>query len=84
MAQRKTAQFNMRMDPDLKEVAEKAAAADRRSLSSLIEKLLEDYCRISASSSRSAREDGRTEPFEMEDCLGKNRAGKANKSPYRN
>ena len=37
MVQRKTAQFNMRMDPDLKEVAEKAAAADRRSLSSLIE-----------------------------------------------
>ena len=45
MAQRKTTQFNMRMDPELKEVAEKAAAADRRSLSSLIEKLLEDYCR---------------------------------------
>jgi predicted HicB family RNase H-like nuclease len=46
MAQRKTAQFNMRMDPELKELAEKAAAADRRSLSSLIEKLLEDYCRV--------------------------------------
>ena len=44
MAQRKTAQFNMRMDPELKEVAEKAAAADRRSLSSLIEKLL--GCRV--------------------------------------
>jgi hypothetical protein len=41
MAQRKTTQFNMRMDPELKEVAEKAAAADRGSLSSLIEKLLE-------------------------------------------
>ena len=40
MVQRKTTQFNMRMDPELKEVAEKAAAADRRSLSSLIEKLL--------------------------------------------
>jgi predicted HicB family RNase H-like nuclease len=45
MVQRKTTQFNMRMDPELKEVAEKAAAADRRSLASLIEKLLEDYCR---------------------------------------
>ena len=65
MAQRKTAQFNMRMDPELKEVAEKAAAADRRSLSSLIEKLLEDYCRVHASSSRSARQDGMTEKFEI-------------------
>ena len=46
MAQRKTTQFNMRMDPELKEVAEKAAAADRRSLSSLIEKLREEYCRV--------------------------------------
>jgi predicted HicB family RNase H-like nuclease len=45
MVQRKTTQFNMRMDPELKEAAEKAAAADRRSLASLIEKLLEDYCR---------------------------------------
>jgi predicted HicB family RNase H-like nuclease len=45
MVQRKTTQFNMRMDPELKEVAEKAAAADRRSLASLVEKLLEDYCR---------------------------------------
>jgi len=35
----------MRMDPVLKEAAEKAAADDRRSLSSLIEKLLTDYCR---------------------------------------
>ena len=48
MAQRKTAQFNMRMDPELKEVAEKAAAADRRSLSSLIEKLLSDYLKKKA------------------------------------
>ena len=46
MVQRKTTQFNMRMDPELKEVAEKAAAVDRRSLASLIEKLLEDYCRV--------------------------------------
>jgi hypothetical protein len=35
----------MRIDPKLKEAAERAAADDRRSLSSLIEKLLTDYCR---------------------------------------
>jgi hypothetical protein len=45
MVQRKTAQLNMRIDPEIKAAAEKAAAADRRSLSSLIEKLLEDHCR---------------------------------------
>jgi hypothetical protein len=45
MVQRKTAQFSMRIDPELKEAAERAAADDRRSLSSLIEKLLTDYCR---------------------------------------
>ena len=45
MVQRKTAHFSMRIDPELKEAAEKAAADDRRSLSSLIEKLLTDYCR---------------------------------------
>jgi hypothetical protein len=45
MVQRKTAQINMRIDPELKEAAERAAADDRRSLSSLIEKLLTDHCR---------------------------------------
>ena len=45
MVQRRSAQFNMRMDPVLKDAAEQAAADDRRSLSSLIEKLLTDYCR---------------------------------------
>jgi hypothetical protein len=45
MVQRRSAQFNMRMDPVLKAAAETAAADDRRSLSSLIEKLLMDYCR---------------------------------------
>jgi predicted HicB family RNase H-like nuclease len=45
MIQRRSTQFNMRMDPVLKAAAEKAAAADRRSLSSLVEKLLETYCR---------------------------------------
>jgi hypothetical protein len=41
----KTAQVNLRMMPELKEAAEKAAAADHRSLTSLIEKLLSDYLR---------------------------------------
>jgi hypothetical protein len=45
MIQRRSTQFNMRIDPVLKEAAEKAAADDRRSLSSLVEKLLTDYCR---------------------------------------
>lgn len=45
MIQRRSAQLNMRIDPVLKEAAEEAAADDRRSLSSLIEKLLTDYCR---------------------------------------
>ena len=39
----KTAQVNLRLQPSLKEAAEKAAADDRRSLTALIEKLLADY-----------------------------------------
>ena len=45
MVQRKTTQYYMRMDPEVKEAAEKAASDDRRSLASLIEKLLTDYCK---------------------------------------
>ena len=45
MIQRKTAQLNMRIDPEVKAAAELAAAADHRSLSSLVEKLLADYSR---------------------------------------
>lgn len=41
----KTAQVDLWLDPELKEAAEKAAAADRLSLASLIEQLLVDYCR---------------------------------------
>ena len=41
----KTAQVNLRIAPSLKEAAEKAASADQRSLTSLIEKLLADYLR---------------------------------------
>jgi hypothetical protein len=40
---RKTAQVNLRIDPKLKAAAEKAAADDNRSLTSLMEKLLMDY-----------------------------------------
>jgi predicted HicB family RNase H-like nuclease len=45
MIQRKTDHLNMRIDPEVKAAAEEAAIADRRSLSSLVEKLLTDYCR---------------------------------------
>jgi hypothetical protein len=41
----KTAQVNLRMDPKLKTLADKAASDDQRSLTSLIEKLLADYLR---------------------------------------
>lgn len=41
----KTAQVNLRLEPALKEAAERAAADDHRSLTSLIEKLLSDYLR---------------------------------------
>lgn len=41
----KTAALNIYVMPELKEAAEQAAAADQRSLTSLIEKLLTDYCR---------------------------------------
>jgi hypothetical protein len=41
----KTAQINLRMSPALKKAAEEAAAADNRSLTSLIEKLLLDHLR---------------------------------------
>lgn len=41
----KSAQVNLRIDPALKEAAEKAAADDHRSLTSLVEKLLSDHLR---------------------------------------
>jgi hypothetical protein len=41
----KTAQVNLRIEPSLKAAAEKAAAEDQRSLTSLIEKLLTEYLR---------------------------------------
>ena len=41
----KTAQVNLRIEPALKDAAERAAADDHRSLTSLIEKLLTDHLR---------------------------------------
>lgn len=41
----KTATLNLRVAPDLKDAAERAAEADQRSLTSLVEKLLTDHCR---------------------------------------
>lgn len=41
----KTAQVNLRLPPSLKRAAEKAAADDARSLTSLIEILLRDHLR---------------------------------------
>jgi len=41
----KDTQINIRITTALKAAAEKAAAADERSLTSLISKLLSDFCR---------------------------------------
>jgi hypothetical protein len=46
---RKTALVNLRMPPSLKAAAQRAAADDRRSLTSLIEKLLVEYLRSNSS-----------------------------------
>jgi hypothetical protein len=41
----RTVQVNLRMSAGLKTAAERAAQADQRTLTSLIQKLLTDYCR---------------------------------------
>ena len=41
----KTATMTLRVDPEIKMAAEKAAAQDRRSLTSLVEVLLVNHCR---------------------------------------
>jgi len=43
MTETKTSVVQLRIRPSLKEAAEKAAADDQRSLTSLIEKLLTDF-----------------------------------------
>ena len=47
MQRLKTAQVNLRIDPELKKAAERAAADDQRSLTSLVEKLLVDHLKAS-------------------------------------
>ena len=44
-ARLKTAQVNLRLMPELKKAAEKAAADDQRTLTSLVEKLLTEHLR---------------------------------------
>jgi len=65
----KTAQVNLQIEPALKAAAEKAAAADNRSLAELIEKLLADYCKKRAlageASSSRARAKGSPKAAEM-------------------
>lgn len=51
----KNAQVNLRLTPSLKAAAEKAAAADHRSLTSLIEKLLSDHLRDTAAEPKAKR-----------------------------
>jgi hypothetical protein len=51
----KTAQINLRIDPSLKEAAERAAADDNRSLTSLVEKLLKDHLRMREAPDREPR-----------------------------
>jgi predicted HicB family RNase H-like nuclease len=45
VTRRKTAPLNIYVSPELKAAAMRAAQADQRSLTSLVEKLLTDYCR---------------------------------------
>jgi hypothetical protein len=40
----KTAHLSLRLDPQLKAAAERAASEDQRSVSALIEMLLANYC----------------------------------------
>jgi hypothetical protein len=46
MNETKTTQVNVRLTPTLKSAAEKAAAAEHRTLTNLIEKVLTDYLRL--------------------------------------
>jgi hypothetical protein len=54
----KTAQVNLRLEPKLKAAAEKAAAKDHRSLTSLVEKLLTDHLKKSKSPPRPRDDEG--------------------------
>jgi hypothetical protein len=45
MSERKTEVVNLRMSPTVKEHLRLAAAHERRTLSNMLEVLIEDYCR---------------------------------------
>jgi len=55
----------LQIEPALKAAGEKAAAADHRSLSGLIEMLLADYCEKLAAAEASARSDAAPRAAEM-------------------
>ena len=57
--QRKTANFNLRMDPKLKAAAERAAQEDCRSLSSLTATLLARHCKEREQSAQDSPKRGR-------------------------
>jgi len=46
MSERKTEVVNLRMSPRVKELLRLAAAHERRTLSNMLEVLIEDYCSI--------------------------------------
>ncbi|MBX9588841.1 MAG: hypothetical protein K2X43_06025 [Hyphomonadaceae bacterium] len=55
----KTAQLNFYVSEELKDAAVAAAEADQRSLTSLCEKLLTDYCRAEGFLPRQAKPKGK-------------------------
>jgi hypothetical protein len=64
MKRLKTAQVNLRIDPALKLAAEKAAADDHRSLTSLVEKLLSEHLKTQGYL-RSAKSDQGKRPDQL-------------------
>ena len=66
MRQKKTAQIAFRIDPNPKEVAGKAAALERHSLTSLIEKVLAKHLRNRRllTSRRPSSKESRSDSFE--------------------
>ena len=61
----KTTRVILQIEPTLKAAAEKAAAADHRSLSGLIEMLLADYCEKAGASLSPSRTDAAPKAAEM-------------------
>jgi hypothetical protein len=46
MSERKTEVMNLRMSPRVKELLRVAAAQERRTLSNMLEVLIEDFCKL--------------------------------------